>query len=593
MIHTSTFDEFPIEGKSVEDLERLVFSYPHDEEGCLRDLDLRLRVTKVTNSTTQSSITSKLKLFCTSETFEVMVFVVNMQHFSVKIVNHLRIMIEEAEVLYSKEKKDMPKVEKDMPKVKMDMPKLFVVFLHFPPEMFFSHCYPSLFLFNWDHYYLDTIAPSEENAVIDISQWFSYFCISENCNSEQSNFLLEPLRKLMEKAVPVLATRFSVAKNGQLPNLDQHKANLEDLKTILVDTQLGTVLQKQFASYWQATEMADFSEQAANFPHMYESTLSITDAIHTIVRSSFYDYLFYILSVLKKESVLIPFLEADKSGFKDISLEFVEHFPKPRTLSHLKVASMSVVRVSKEQLKTTKFPFFHYICGVLKNLLDQCEKDVQRSESDLESSMDSQPMSLGLRQSTNSSPREALCYKAEEKLLEASMAGDQHINQSLSQKEDLKFLQFALEIMGQDSKRWTAYFDDFMAVKFDLVTNSNSPSVLVLRKLFSELDDVEIQRRAIELHAYIKLNQIDSNLLELLRYVDNLYQDPAVSFQPAGDETSAIEYFEQLNSLLELVISSLYDSLRNFLSQPDRLSVSALKNLSGYFYTLVSFYNSY
>ena len=30
--------------------------------------------------------------------------------------------------------------------------------------------------------------------------------------------------------------------------------------------------------------------------------------------------------------------------------------------------------------------------------------------------MDSQPMSLGLRQSVNSSPREALCNKAEEKL---------------------------------------------------------------------------------------------------------------------------------------------------------------------------------
>ena len=91
--------------------------------------------------------------------------------------------------------------------------------------------------------------------------------------------------------------------------------------------------------------MAEFSEQAANFPHMYESTLSITDAIHTIVRSSFYDFLFYILSVLKRQSVLIQLLKADKSDFQDISLELVEHFPKPKTLSHLKIASMSEVRV--------------------------------------------------------------------------------------------------------------------------------------------------------------------------------------------------------------------------------------------------------
>ena len=35
------------------DLERLVFSYPYVEEGCLRELELRLRVIKVTTSTTQ------------------------------------------------------------------------------------------------------------------------------------------------------------------------------------------------------------------------------------------------------------------------------------------------------------------------------------------------------------------------------------------------------------------------------------------------------------------------------------------------------------------------------------------------------------
>ena len=350
--------------------------------------------------------------------------------------------------------------------------------------MFFNHCYPSLFLSGWDHYYLDTIAPSEENGVIDISQWFSNFCISKK-NHDSSNFLLEPLRELMEKAIPVLATRFSVANNEQLPDRDQHSANLRDLKTILLETQLGSILQEQFASYWQASEMAEFSEQAANFPHMYESTLSITDAIHTIVRSSFYDFLFYILSVLKRQSVLIQLLKADKSDFQDISLELVEHFPKPKTLSHLKIASMSEVRVfpNEEQLISTKFPFFHFICGLLKKLLDQCEKDVHvlTNESDVENSMDSQPMSLGLRQSVNSSPREALCNKAEEKLWEASTAGNQSFNHSLSQKEDLKFLQVALDGTGlnglpiltilwtglsQYAKTavfWTAYLDDFTA----------------------------------------------------------------------------------------------------------------------------------
>ena len=114
----------------------------------------------------------------------------------------------------------------------------------------------------------------------------------------------------------------------------------------------------------------------------------------------------------------------------------MEHFPKPKTLSHLKIASMSEVRVfylTKNSLSLQSFlscQKSHFICGLLKKLLDQCEKDVHvlTNESDVENSMDSQPMSLGLRQSVNSSPREALCNKAEEKLWEASTAGNQSFN---------------------------------------------------------------------------------------------------------------------------------------------------------------------
>ena len=94
-----------------------------------------------------------------------MLIVINMQYSTVEIVNHLRIMIEEAEAQFHSSE---------------ELNKLFVVLLHFPPEMFFNHCYPSLFLSGWDHYYLDTIAPPEEKGVIDICQWFSHCCGAVN-----------------------------------------------------------------------------------------------------------------------------------------------------------------------------------------------------------------------------------------------------------------------------------------------------------------------------------------------------------------------------------------------------------------------------
>lgn len=567
-----------------ENLERLVFSYPAEID--LRYLDLRLYVMKLTTFTTQNSIAKKLRTFCFSKTHEVMVFFINMQHFHVEIVNHLRIMIEEAEVLFCSSGKSCN--------------KLFVILLHFPPEMFFNHCYFSLFHSGWDHYYLDTIAPSEENGIIDISQWFQYCCIAKH-DENFNKFFEKPLIELMQNAIPVLATRISVS-DFELTNWDQHIANTNDLRKILMGTELGGILRKQFTSYWQTAEMAEFSEQAANFPHMYESTLSMTDAIHTIVRSSFYDYLFYMLSVLKRESALALLLknfepngedQADNS-FQELALRLVEHFPKPKTLSHLKIASMSEVRnifSNKKSLAKTRFPFFHFICDLIDKLLDQCQQKVKATDSEADvqdktETHDSQPMSLGLQTQVDSSPVETLCIKAERKLSSACEMTE-HLNRT--NDDDLWFLGIALRNMEQECNQgsWTAYFSDFMAVKFQLDSSRNSPSMEVLRTLFADIDELEIGRRILQLHAHIMLCEVDSKLLELLRFVDTLQQDIAVmSYKPA--ETSVIQVFEQRNELSEVIINSLYEEVIKCKSEATNLKIQTVWKMSGYYYTLVS-----
>ena len=48
-----------------------------------------------------------------------------------------------------------------------NLQKLFVLLLHFPPTMFYEPCYPALFLYGWDHYYLDTISQSPGVGVTD------------------------------------------------------------------------------------------------------------------------------------------------------------------------------------------------------------------------------------------------------------------------------------------------------------------------------------------------------------------------------------------------------------------------------------------
>ena len=85
-------------------------------------------------------------------------------------VNHLRVMIEEAETLA----------------VPMSC-KLFVLLLHFPPVMFFDACYPSLFLRGWSHYYLDSIgrSSSAHHGTLDIEEWFQRCCFPEKSKRER------------------------------------------------------------------------------------------------------------------------------------------------------------------------------------------------------------------------------------------------------------------------------------------------------------------------------------------------------------------------------------------------------------------------
>jgi len=89
-----------------------------------------------------------------------------------QIVNHIRIMIEEAD--FSNIQSEVQIVlflEVICMYIHCKLQKLVVLLLHFPPMMFYNHepCYPSLFLYGWDHYYLDTIGQTQQSNRIFIA----------------------------------------------------------------------------------------------------------------------------------------------------------------------------------------------------------------------------------------------------------------------------------------------------------------------------------------------------------------------------------------------------------------------------------------
>ena len=121
----------------------------------------QLVLQKLTAVQSQGSVQELLHSFTHSATHQVMVLLVNRKETTKDIVNHLRIMIEEAEA--------------QAPKGSY---KLFVLLLHFPPATFFDACYPSLFLRGWNHCYMDTIGHSSDlmSGIVDIQEWFQRCC---------------------------------------------------------------------------------------------------------------------------------------------------------------------------------------------------------------------------------------------------------------------------------------------------------------------------------------------------------------------------------------------------------------------------------
>ena len=109
-----------------------------------------------------------LRAYLMSKTAKVLLFVANMADMALPMVNHLRVMIEEAENLHHNQ------LNPSALKIKR-----FVLLIHLPPSNFLYPCYPALYLRGWDHFYLDTIR----------QDWFNHCCFpnDKDCNLGTDN----------------------------------------------------------------------------------------------------------------------------------------------------------------------------------------------------------------------------------------------------------------------------------------------------------------------------------------------------------------------------------------------------------------------
>ena len=342
------------------DLEKIVL---HDISG--------LVVCKLEGAQSQRTIKESLKTFMESEKM-VMFLLANMQEVSRNTVNHLRVLIEEEEAVAKESSR----------------PKLFLLLVHFPPAMFFTACYPSLFLEGWDHCYLDTIAHGLSIGIVDSVKWFYMSCIP----SEQDTYSVEDpffkmLKHLLHQSIPHVVSRLSFGSDCSTRRpFNQKMTPLARSKALqrLFDTEVGDALCHHFQSYWKAEVMTEYLHRAVKFTQMGQTTLNITDSIHSIMKSHFLDFVVYMVNYMNDNYNLdIFFSRKSTEEVKQLFLDLTRCLPIPQKLSKLKILS-SVQQLSKCKGKVTGgylFPFFAIVCPQIMDIVKEVDRNLCQSEN--------------------------------------------------------------------------------------------------------------------------------------------------------------------------------------------------------------------
>ena len=330
----------------------------------------KLIVCKIEVTQSQRSVRKKLIDFLVSEE-NVLFLLANVQEVSRNTVNHLRVMIEEAEA----SAKDPFK------------PKLFVVLLHFPPAMFFNSCYPSLFLNGWDHCYLDTIAHGHSHGIVDSVEWFRISCFPtmQNISSNKDPFFVI-LKDLLHQSIPHVVSRLSFGSDDSRPfNQKMAPSARSEMLQQLFDTKIGDALCHHFRSYWKAEVMAEYLHRTVKFTQTGQTTLNITDSIHSLMKSHFLHFVLYMINYMNDNYNLdILFSLQTTEEVKQLFLDLTKCLPIPQKLSKLKILS-SIQHESHHRKELTgkyqlTFPYFSVVCPQIMDLVKEVAYHLCQSE---------------------------------------------------------------------------------------------------------------------------------------------------------------------------------------------------------------------
>lgn len=343
-----------------------------ETEGLLKELVCdnlgQLTMLKLSNLSSYSSVNEQIKAFVESPAHKVFLIVVNTQEVSKNIINHLRIMIEEAEV------------ESQSNKLK----KLFVLLLHFPFSRLSKPCYPCTFLQGWDFLYLDVIGYNAETSVMDVREWFKkhYYQPGSSATSIAQSSVTDRLGGILREAIPVISSQVSFGSYDAAPfNRPMSIPERNDtLEKILLRKGVGEVLLERFGSYWQQNVLVEYLEKAALFAHSHETTVSVLDSLQCNLKALFFDFLTYMVSHINQELNFDLLCAKDcPHEVQDLFVKLLRVYPIPeftelKTL-HVQINAKSPSRDEAVCVMPT-FPLYKFVSSEIEKLVEQSRKQL-------------------------------------------------------------------------------------------------------------------------------------------------------------------------------------------------------------------------
>lgn len=333
----------------------------------------------ITHASSQESLLTTLKCFfehtAVNSPTEVLLLVANMNEVLKSTINHARILIEEIELSYQK----------------LHTNKLVFLLLHFPPNMFYNHCYPTLFLNGWQHIFLDEIGKIKDAHYLNIEKWLNISLLEENKTSYQhalSEIFVNDFvwNKLLFESIVLSSGNVTMKqlKDFPLEDTDNEQILLQWL-LFVKNEEIQLVIKQRFYTYWQQEAMHELTYQIACYALTYHSSCTLSQTVQETIKSSFKEMVLYFICIINHHFVIHTLKRYDSNPelrrqliclvvCKVLSVLTIPDSPQQLQVEVALLTQQSR-RDAVKDISSPKFPFFNLIFDAMESIVNQAFKE--------------------------------------------------------------------------------------------------------------------------------------------------------------------------------------------------------------------------